>query len=141
MTLSLQNPNVNSTISNVLDNLKNLLGFVSSKSQPQLEIQNLVERLSELENVEQVRAISHSKNDLHEITFEILCYADFHETRKVAEEATRLVIETEWKLCDITKQDDWDFGTQILREFGSNVKKDQIVSSSNVKSVQFSTAS
>jgi uncharacterized HAD superfamily protein len=141
MTLSLQNPNVNSIISNALDNLKNLFGFVSSKSQPQLEIQNLVQRLSELQDVEQVRAIRHNKNDLYEITFEILCCADFHTTRKVAEEATRLVVETEWKLCDITKQDDWDFGTQILREFTLNVKKNQIVSSSDVKSVQLSTAS
>ncbi len=104
------------------------------KSQSELvEIGNLVERLSELPNVEQVRAIRH-KDDLQEITFEILSYTDFDLTRQLAEQATRLVHEVEWKLCDITENSNWDFGTQILRKFSSKVKEDQILSFSDVKS-------
>lgn len=97
-------------------------------------------RLAQLENVESVRAVR-SKNDSRSVIFQILSYADFDDTRKLAETATALVVETEWKICDISNQEDWDFGTQVLSDFGSSIKNNQIVSFSNAQSKYLSAAS
>ena len=134
MAFTLQNTKSSVFFFKTLSKLPGQLGSIFTKSQPELvKITNLVQRLSELPNVEQVRAIRH-KDDCHEITFEILSYADFDSTRQLAEQATRLVHEVEWQLCETTQNNNWDFGTQILRKFSSNVKQDQIVSFSDVKS-------
>ncbi|WP_373527138.1 hypothetical protein [Nostoc sp.] len=144
MTLWLTKPLIKEFLSNTLIGLgiNSFFGFTSNKKSFVLaEINSLVQRLSKLENVGQVRAVTYNNNDLHEITFEILSHADFDATRKLAEKATALVVETEWKVCDITKSEDWDFGTQILRDFGSNIKKNQIVTFSNAQSEYLSATS
>ncbi len=142
MTQSLAKPKINQFFSNALNvlGINSIFGFLSYGKSISLEIDNLVCRLAQLKNVQEVRAVR-SKNDLHEITFQILSYADFHDTRKLAETATALVVETEWKIWDISNEDDWDFGTQVLSDFGSSIKNNQIVSFSNAQSKCLSAAS
>jgi hypothetical protein len=142
VTLSLKKSKMNQIFSNALNvlGINSIFGFFSNEKSVLLEINNLVHRLAQLENVEKVRDVR-SKNDSHEITFQILSYADFDNTRKLAEIATALVVETEWKICDISNQEDWDFGTQVLSDFGSSIKNNQIVSFSNAQSKYLSAAS
>lgn len=140
--VSFAKPKINQFFSNVVNvlGINSIFGFFSNGKSISLEIDNLVYRLAQLENVEEVRAVR-SKNDSHEITFQILSYADFHNTRKLAETATALVVETEWKICDISNEEDWDFGAQVLRDFGSSIKNNQIISFSNAQPKYLSAAS
>lgn len=142
MTLSLTKPRINQVFSNTLNvlGINSIFGFLSNEKSISLEIEKLVRRLAQLENVESVRAVR-SKNDSHEITFQILSYADFDETKKLAEKATALVVETEWKIYDISNEEDWDFGTQVLSDFGSSIKNNQIISFSNAQSKYLPKAS
>lgn len=104
------------------------------------EIEQLVQQLAGLPGVEQVRAVAHDPDNLHEVTFEILSHVDWPERRKLAEKATALVIDTEWKLCDATQNEDWHFGTQMLRKFSSNLDENQVVASSYDRAQYLSSA-
>jgi len=147
MTLSLKIPtnykfDFNALVAGFVSQAKKSIGFTSNKNFSGFtEIKDLVQRLANLPNVEAARAISSKIGDLHELTFEILSHGDFDEARQLAEQATALVIETEWKLCDISKNENWYFGTQVLRKFKSNFQKNQIVAFSYAQSECLSAAS
>ena len=65
--------------------------------------------------------------NLHEITFEILSHTEGSEWVQLSRKVTALVIEAEWKLSDMTQDENWLFGAQMVRSFGSNFREDQIV--------------
>lgn len=132
----------NALASEIVHRVKHSIAFILNDNFSGLtEIENLVKRLANLPNVKEARAVSHKSGDFHEITFEILSDADFDEARYLAEQATELVIEAEWKLCDISKDENWYFGTQVLRKFQSNLSENKIVASSHARSECLSAAS
>ncbi len=147
MTLSLKIPtnykfDLSALVAEFVSKAKKSIGFTSNENFSGFtEIQDLVQRLANLPNVEAARAVANKSGDLHEVTFEILSYVDFDEVRQLAEQATALVIETEWELCDISKNENWYFGTQVLRKFKSNFPENQIVAFSYAQSECLSAAS
>ncbi|NEP60725.1 MAG: hypothetical protein F6K31_27645 [Symploca sp. SIO2G7] len=101
-----------------------------SKKYGSAEIESLVHSLAQLPGVEEVRAVSHQPDDLHEVTFEVLSDIEPPERRELFAKALVLVRETEWMLCDTTDEDDWDFGTQMLRKFPTLLDENQVIASS-----------
>lgn len=98
------------------------------------EIKEVVQKLAELPNVQQVRAIANSFNDLHEVTFEVLpSNIDSPENGELAKRAISLVIDAEWKLSDITNNESWLFGVQMVGGFELNPKDNKVVASSYVQ--------
>ncbi len=76
-----------------------------------------------------------------EITFEILSHTEGSEWVQLTQKATALVIEAEWKLSDMTQDENWLFGAQMVRSFGSNLREDRIVTYSHARSQHLSAAS
>lgn len=105
------------------------------------EIKELVDSLTKLPGVEQVRAVSHKPDDFHEVIFEILSHVNPPERRELTAKAVALVRETEWKLCDTTNDEDWDFGTQMLRKFPIVSSENQVIASSHARRQCLSSAS
>jgi hypothetical protein len=98
------------------------------------EIKKVVQKLLKLPNVEQVRAIANSSNDLHEIIFEIIpADIDSPENGELLQKSISLVIDAEWKLSDITNNESWLFGVQMVGEFEHNLKDNSVVASSYVQ--------
>jgi len=98
------------------------------------EIKEVVQKLAELPNVYQVRAIANSFNNLHEVTFEVLpSNIDSPENAELAKRAISLVIDAEWKLSDITNNESWLFGVQMVGGFEFNPKDNRVVASSYVQ--------
>ena len=97
------------------------------------EIKEVVQKLAELPNVEQVRAIANSLNELYEVTFEVLP-SNINSPRngELAKKAISLVIDAEWKLSDITNNESWLFGVQMVRGFEFTPKDNRVVASSYV---------
>ncbi|NER20578.1 MAG: hypothetical protein F6J86_35220 [Symploca sp. SIO1B1] len=102
----------------------------TSQKSGSAEIEKLVKSLAQLPGVEEVKAISHQPDDLHEVTFEILSHLESPERRELAAKAMILVRETEWMLCETTNEDNWDFGTQMLRRFPTFLNANQVIASS-----------
>jgi len=99
------------------------------------EIKEVVQKLLKLPNIEQVRAIANSSNDLHEIIFELLpTDIDSPENGELLQKSISLVIDAEWKLSDITNNESWLFGVQMVGEFEHNLKDNSVVASSYVQS-------
>lgn len=98
------------------------------------EIKEVVQKLAKLPNVQQARAIANSSNDLHEVTFEVIpSNIDSPENGELAKRAISLVIDAEWKLSDITNNESWLFGVQIVGRFELNPKDNRVVASSYVQ--------
>jgi hypothetical protein len=99
-----------------------------------VEIKEVVQTLAELPNVKKVRAIANSFNDLYEVTFEVLpCNIDSPENGELVKRAISIVIEAEWKLSDLTNNESWLFGVQMVGGFELNPKDNRVVASSYVQ--------
>jgi hypothetical protein len=93
-----------------------------------------VQKLAELPNVYQVRAIANSSNNLYEVTFEVLpSNIDSPENGELVKRAISLVIDAEWKLSDLTNNESWLFGVQMVGGFELNPKDNRVVASSYVQ--------
>ncbi len=93
-----------------------------------------MQKLAELPNVYQVRAIANSSNNLYEVTFEVLpSNIDSPENGELVKRAISLVIDAEWKLSDITNNESWLFGVQMVGGFEFNPKENRVVASSYVQ--------
>ncbi|NET57198.1 MAG: hypothetical protein F6K47_13850 [Symploca sp. SIO2E6] len=125
--------------------IKNIITLFSeldaSKKSGSAEIENLVNSLAQLPDVEAVRAVSHQPDDVHEVTFEILSHIEPPQRRELFAQALVLVRETEWMLCDTTNEDDWDFGTQMVRTFPTFLTKNQVIASSYAQRERLQAAS
>ena len=98
------------------------------------EIKEVVQKLAELPNVYQVRAIANSSNNLYEVTFEVLpSNIDSPENGELVKRAISLVIDAEWKLSDLTNNESWLFGVQMVGGFELNPKDNRVVASSYVQ--------
>ncbi|MEQ9551721.1 MAG: hypothetical protein RIM23_19190 [Coleofasciculus sp. G3-WIS-01] len=107
--------------------------FNSDREVGLTEIKEVVQKLIKLPNIEQVRAIANSSNDLHEIIFELLpTDIDSPENGELLQKSISLVIDAEWKLSDITNNESWLFGVQMVGEFEHNLKDNSVVASSYV---------
>lgn len=93
---------------------------LTSRHKEKSEIAVLQRKLLQLQSVSQVKT-SVSPENPHEITFQIFSNCDSFHEKRITEEAMRLVIETEWRLDDISENDDWDFSVQIFRESNCNL--------------------
>jgi hypothetical protein len=98
------------------------------------EIKEVVQKLAELPNVEQVRAIANNSNNLYEVTFEVLpSNIDSPENGELAKKVIFLVIDAEWKLSDLTNNESWLFGVQMVGGFELHPQDDRVVASSYVQ--------
>ncbi|MEQ8974845.1 MAG: hypothetical protein RIE73_31230 [Coleofasciculus sp. C1-SOL-03] len=98
-------------------------------------IQEVVQMLLKFPNVEQVRAIAKNYIDLHEVIFEIMpADIDSPDNGELLQKSISLVIDAEWKLSDITNNESWLFGVQMVGEFEHNLKDNSVVASSYVQS-------
>lgn len=141
MSLHLHNSKFNVFFSNALNIWRNIFGSTFTESQPKLRIENLVQQLSELPNVEQVRAVASKNTKLNEITFEVLSNVDFDEEIELEKAAINLVVKTELELCKLFKAESWYFRTQLLKQFDTSVNNSQIIKFSNAQSNSISAAS
>lgn len=114
-----------------LSQLKEKTEFSATHKAGLAEIKEVAQKLAELPNVERVRAIARSPNDLHEVIFELLpSNIDSPENGELAKKAISLVIDAEWKLSDITDNESWLFGVQMVGEFEFNPNENRVVASS-----------
>lgn len=98
------------------------------------EIKEVVQKLAELPNVEQVRAIANNPNNLYEVTFEVLpSNIDSPENGELSKKAIALVIDAEWKLSDVTNNESWLFGVQMVGGFEFHPKDNRVVASTYVQ--------
>lgn len=86
-----------------------------------IAIQNLTQELSELPNVETVRAVAALPEDMHNITFQIITSLEFREspfaiTQEFWELAETLAIEAHWRLQDSTGEK-WYFHVDLVDDF------------------------
>jgi hypothetical protein len=85
------------------------------------KIKEVVQKLDELPNVEKARAIANSSNELHEVTFEVLLSnIDSPENGELVKRAISLAIDAEWELSDLTNNESWLFGVQMVGGFERN---------------------
>lgn len=80
------------------------------------EVQTLVQKLTQLENIGRVRAVTPKAGDLHWIEFELEPQLGTQISDKTWEQAENLVIDCEWKLRNETDEK-WYFYTQIITQF------------------------
>lgn len=115
MTLSIQKrKTTNSLRTNPFTFLS--LVFSWNKHHINREICQLIEKLEKIPSVRHVDSVLNQPNDLHDITFKLDSSATSEERIKVEGLALDLVIDTEWKLRDITNSDDWHFNAQVVRK-------------------------
>ncbi|HLP90471.1 MAG TPA: hypothetical protein VK184_18030 [Nostocaceae cyanobacterium] len=145
MTLYLDNPNRRRFFKKFsFINWKNLFSIFSTNkisSQELAEINSLVNRLSLISNIQQIRVVAYNPNDWQEITVDVLSDVEADKRMNLAKEILSLAIEAEWKLDEISKNKSWDFGVRILDKFEYNINHNQVIISKDVEQKHLPAAS
>jgi hypothetical protein len=94
-----------------------------------LEVQELVEHLTEVTHVKRVRAIAPRYPDLHWIDFELELQPETELSDEVWYQVQDLVIDYEWKLRDDSGEK-WYFHAQPVNKFSQLREPAQIVADS-----------